>query len=190
MISAMRTYIRVIDRINYVIGRVIMYGLLVMAGILYWGIITDIDFLFTTPANWTVEMSQYTLATYYLVGGAYSIQLGANIRMDLFYGTWTPRTKSLFDAITILFLIFFLAVLLYGGIESALYSYPNHKAPTLWRPLWWPIKTVMSFGVFLMLLQAFSEFFKDVLRLRGELPFEGPPEDKSARNSQPQGETS
>lgn len=188
MMSAIRTYIRVIDRTNYLIGRVVMYGLLVMAAILYWGIITDIDFLFTTPANWTVEMSQYTLATYYLVGGAYSIQLGANIRMDLFYGSWSPRTKSFFDLVTVLFLMFFLAVLLYGGIESALYSYPNHRAPTLWRPLWWPIKAIMSFGVFLMLLQAVSEFFKDVLRLRGELPFDGTPEEKTDQKSQPQGE--
>lgn len=168
MTAFMLRYIGTVDRMNYVIGRIVMYGLLVMAGILYWGIITDIDFLFRTPAQWTVEMSQYTLATYYLVGGAYSIQLGANIRMDLFYGNWTPRTKSMFDAITVLFLIFFLAVLLYGGIESAIYSYPNHRSPTLWRPLWWPIKSIMSFGVFLMLLQAVSEFFKDILRLRGE----------------------
>lgn len=190
MLPAIRTYIRVIDRVNYLIGRVVMYGLLVMAGILYWGIITDIDWLFTTPANWTVEMSQYTLATYYLVGGAYSMQLGANIRMDLFYGSWSPRTKSLFDAITVLFLMFFLAVLIYGGIESAVYSYPNHRAPTLWRPLWWPIKAIMSFGVFLMLLQALSEFFKDVLRLRGELPFEVPPGDQANKKNQPQGEAS
>lgn len=168
MLELMKTYVRRVDAMNYWIGRVIMYGLLVMAGILYWGIITDIDALFTTPANWTVEMSQYTLATYYLVGGAYSIQLGANIRMDLFYGSWSPRRKSWFDMVTILCLVFFLAVLLYGGIESAIYSYPNHRAPTLWRPLWWPIKAIMSFGIFLMLLQSISEFFKDILRLQGE----------------------
>ena len=171
MTSAMKSYVRIVDGMNYWIGRVVMYGLVVMFAILFWGIITDFKFLFRTPANWTVEMSQYTLAAYYLLGGAYSIQLGANIRMDLFYGAWSYRRKAWFDVITVLFLIFFLVVLLYGGIESALYSYPNHRAPTLWRPLWWPIKAIMSVGVFLMLLQSISEFFKDILRLRGELPF-------------------
>lgn len=166
--ALLRVYVRVVDRMNYLIGRVVMYGLVVMFAILFWGIITDIDALFTTPANWTVEMSQYTLAAYYLLGGAYSMQLGANIRMDLFYGSWSTRTKAWFDVFTVLFLMFFLVVLLYGGIESALYSYPNHRAPTLWRPLWWPIKAIMSLGVFLMLLQSVSEFFKDILRLRGK----------------------
>lgn len=164
----LRSYVRIVDRLNYIIGRIVMYGLVLMFGILFWGIITDMDFLFRTPANWTVEMSQYTLAAYYLLGGAYAMQMGSDIRMDLFYGTWSDRTKSWVDVFTVLFLVVFLVVLLYGGIESALYSYPNHRAPTLWRPLWWPIKAIMSFGVFLMLLQAVSEFFKDILRLRGE----------------------
>lgn len=163
-----RSYVRIVDGMNYIIGRVVMYGLVLMFAILFWGIITDMDFLFRTPANWTVEMSQYTLAAYYLLGGAYAMQMGSDIRMDLFYGSWSARTKSLVDVFTVLFLVVFLVVLLYGGIESTLYSYPNHRSPTLWRPLWWPIKAIMSLGVFLMLLQAISEFFKDILRLRGE----------------------
>jgi TRAP-type mannitol/chloroaromatic compound transport system permease small subunit len=32
----------------------------------------------------------------------------------------------------------------------------------------WPIKLIMIIGIFLMLLQAVSELFKDILRLRGE----------------------
>jgi TRAP-type mannitol/chloroaromatic compound transport system permease small subunit len=32
----------------------------------------------------------------------------------------------------------------------------------------WPIKLIMIIGIFLMLLQAVSEFFKDILRIRGE----------------------
>ena len=41
----------------------------------------------------------------------------------------------------------------------------------------------MSLGVFLMLLQAVSEFFKDILRLRGEMPFkEGPHNPVSGRS--------
>jgi TRAP-type mannitol/chloroaromatic compound transport system permease small subunit len=30
----------------------------------------------------------------------------------------------------------------------------------------WPIKSVMCLGIFLMLLQAISEFFKDIARIR------------------------
>ncbi len=67
------------------------------------------------------------------------------------------------------FLIFYLGVLLYGGIESTAYSIEyNQRSPTLWRPLIWPIKAIMCVGIFLMLLQAISELFKDILKLRCE----------------------
>ena len=165
--SFARGYIRTVDAVNYRIGRMMMYGIFVMVGILLWSSISKATF--TVPAFWTLEMAQYAMVTYYLLGGPYSMQLGANIRMDLFYGNWSLRRKAWFDAFTVFFLIFYLGILLYGGIDSTLYSYEyNQRSPTLWRPLIWPIKAIMCLGFFLMLLQAVSELFKDIIRLRGE----------------------
>ncbi|MEM7237338.1 MAG: TRAP transporter small permease subunit [Pseudomonadota bacterium] len=165
--SFARRYVRVVDAVNYRIGRVMMYGIFVMVAILLWSSISKAAF--TIPAFWTLEMAQYAMVTYYLLGGPYSMQLGANIRMDLFYGDWSPRRKAWFDSFTVLFLIFYLGILLYGGIESTSYSYEyNQRSPTLWRPLIWPVKAVMCLGFFLMLLQAVSELCKDVMRLKGE----------------------
>jgi TRAP-type mannitol/chloroaromatic compound transport system permease small subunit len=89
--------------------------------------------------------------------------------MDLLYGEWTDMRKAQIDAMTILFLIVYLIFLLWGGWESLMYSlkYGGERSSSVWRPYMWPIKSIMVFGIFLMLLQAFSEFFKDVLRLRG-----------------------
>ena len=42
------------------------------------------------------------------------------------------------------------------------------RSSSAWRPYLWPVKAVMIAGFILMLLQCLSEFFKDVLRLRGE----------------------
>ena len=41
------------------------------------------------------------------------------------------------------------------------------RSPTAWRPYVWPIKTVMIVGLLMMLLQAISELFKDIARLKG-----------------------
>ncbi len=161
-----RGYVRVVDSVNYVLGRIMMFGIFVMIGILLWSTISKTAFV--VPAFWTLEMAQFALATYYLLGGPYSMQLGANIRMDLFYSNWSPRRKAWFDAVTVLFLIFYLGVLLWGGIDSASYSYDyNQTSMSLWNPLIWPIKAVMCVGFFLMLLQAISELLKDIARIRG-----------------------
>ena len=144
-----------------------MYGLFVIFGVLLWSSISKTFFL---PSLWTLEIAQFAMVAYYILGGPFSLQIGANVRMDLFYGGWTDRKKAWFDAFSILLLIFYLGVLLYGAIDSTTYSLQyNERSPTAWRPLLWPIKIIMCVGIFLMLLQAISEFFKDIAKLKGKV---------------------
>ncbi|MEX0320122.1 MAG: TRAP transporter small permease subunit [Ruegeria sp.] len=164
--NLMRRYVRIIDGMNRWIGRVVMYGIFVMMGILLWSSISKTFFL---PSLWTLEMAQFAMVAYYILGGPYSIQMGSNVRMDLLYGEWSNRRKAWTDALTVLFLIFYLAVLIYGGWDSLSYSLQyGERSPTAWRPYLWPIKTIMLVGLVLMLLQAVSELAKDILRIRGE----------------------
>ena len=143
-----------------------MYGLFVIFGVLLWSSISKTFFL---PSLWTLEIAQFAMVAYYILGGPFSLQIGANVRMDLFYGGWTDRKKAWFDAFSILLLIFYLGVLLYGAIDSTTSSLQyNERSPTAWRPLLWPIKIIMCVGIFLMLLQAISEFFKDIAKLKGK----------------------
>jgi TRAP-type mannitol/chloroaromatic compound transport system permease small subunit len=175
MLTFARSYIRIVDAINYRLGRIIMYGIFVMMAILLWSSISKTFFL---PSLWTLEMAQFAMVAYFILGGPYSIQMGSNVRMDLFYGSWTPRTKALVDAFTVLFLIFYLVVLLLGAFDSTTYAFEyNERSPTAWRPYLWPIKVIMTLGFFLMLLQAMSELFKDIMRARGIVPF--PDEDEA-----------
>ncbi|MGB7240952.1 MAG: TRAP transporter small permease subunit [Sulfitobacter sp.] len=165
MMGFARGYIRTVDAVNYRIGRVIMYGIFVMIAILLWSSISKTFFL---PSLWTLEIAQFAMVAYYIMGGPYSIQLGSNVRMDLFYGEWSIRKKAWFDAFTVLLLIFYLCVLLYGAYSSTAYSLAyGERSPTAWRPYLWPIKITMCIGFFLMLLQAISELLKDIATIKG-----------------------
>jgi len=165
MPNAIKTYVRLIDGVNRFVGRAMMYSIFVMMAILLWSSISKTFFL---PSLWTLEMAQFAMVAYYILGGPYSIQLGSNVRMDLFYGDWTPRRKAWFDAITIFLLIFYLGVLLYGGLSSTGYSLEyGERSATAWRPYLWPIKIIMCIGIFMMLMQAIAEFFKDIAKIRG-----------------------
>lgn len=119
MPTAVKTYVRWVDALNYRIGRMAMYLIFVLIGVLLW---SSISKTFLTPSLWTLEVAQFVMVAYYILGGPYSLQLGSNVRMDLFYGEWSTRTKAWFDAFTIMFLIFFIGTLLYGGVGSAAYS--------------------------------------------------------------------
>ena len=165
MPRALKAYVRYVDSMNRVVGRITMYMIFVMIGVLLWSSVSKTFFL---PSLWTLEVAQFLMVAYYMLGGPYSIQLGSNVRMDLFYGEWSVRKKAWFDAFTVFLLIFDLGVLLYGGWESTSYSLLyGERSSTAWRPVLWPIKVTMCISIFLMILQALSEFFNDVARIRG-----------------------
>lgn len=161
-----KAYVRFVDALNYRVGRFSMYLLFVLMGILLWSSISNI---LRQNAIWTLEMAQFTMVAYYMLGGPYSLQLDSNVRMDLLYHRWSDRTKAWFDAFSVFALLFYLGVLLYGAVESTIYSLEYaERSPTAWRPYIAPIKIIMCVGIFLMLLQAIAFFFKDVAKLRGE----------------------
>ena len=159
-------FIKYVDAFNYRIGRFAMYGIFLMMGILLW---SSISKTFFNPSLWTLEMAQFCMVAYYMLGGPYSIQMGSNVRMDLLYGEWDNHRKAQVDAITIIFLIIYLIFMIWGGWESFMYSlsYGGERSSSIWRPYIWPIKLIMLLGLSLMLLQSISEFFKDILRIKG-----------------------
>jgi len=188
-------YIHVIDALNRFIGRIAMYGIFALIGVLLW---SSVSKTFFTPSLWTLETAQFIMVAYYVLGGPYSIQLGSNVRMDLFYGNWSTKQKAWMDGFTVFFLLFYLGVLLYGALGSLSYSLgyfgtepityfkdlivafftggPTaageelgylERSSTAWRPYIWPIKLILAAGVFLMILQVLAEFFRDIGRMRG-----------------------
>lgn len=166
---ALELYVAVIDRMNYALGRAVMFGIFILMGILLW---SSISKTFFVPSLWTLEMAQFVMVAYYILGGPYAMQMGANVRMDLFYGEMTPRKKAWMDLFTVVFLLIYLGVLLWGGIDSTIYSfqYGGERSSSAWRPYLWPIKVIMCVGIALMLLQTLSELAKDILFLRTGRP--------------------
>lgn len=193
MPEILRRYVRFTERLNHAIGRLAMYLIFVLIGILLW---SSVSKTFFTPTLWTLETAQFVMVAYYVLGGPYSIQLGSNVRMDLFYGGWSVRTKAWIDAFTVLFLLFYLGVLFYGAVGSMAYSLGYfgtepfsffwglftglfteepaaklgflERSSTAWRPYLWPVKLTMCLGVFLMILQVLAELIRDIATLRGE----------------------
>ena len=189
--AALLAFSRVVDSFNRVIGLVVMYGVFALMGILLWSSVSKTFFL---PSLWTLEMAQFAMVAYYMLGGPYSILMGSNVRMDLFYSNWSLRRKATVDSVTVLFLIFYLGVMLYGAFSSTAYSLGYwgseplsffaglltgseeigrmERSSTAWRPFIWPIKVIMIIGLTLMLLQAISELCKDLARLSGHPVYE------------------
>lgn len=162
-----RTYVRYVEALNYRVGRFAMYLLFALMAVMLWSSFARSAL---TPAIWTDEMGQFLMVGYFMLGGAYALQMGSAVRMDLLYSRWSDRTKALVDVITIFALLFYLGVLLFGGVESTAYAFEyGERKRGLWRPYMAPIKIVMCIGIVLMILQCTAILLKDIAKLKGEV---------------------
>ena len=161
MPKVLKLFVRSIDATNTVVGKFSQYLVFAMMGVLLYESISRT--LFNQPHIWVVEVAQFTMAAYYLLGGGYSMILEGHVRMDLLYGRWTGRTRAVMDAITAIVLLFYLVILLYGAISSVEYALKYGQVNyTSWAPPLAPIKIIMTIGIFLMLLQTIAIFLKDL----------------------------
>ena len=166
MPKLIKYYIKFIDYISLKTGRATMYLVFVMMFILILSFVTRN--IINIPLIWIIEMAQFVMTGYYLLGGGYSMLTDDHVRMDLIYSKLKNKTKALLDSLTSVFLIFYLVVLFYGSISSLTYTIEtNQRLFTAWAPYVWPIKSVMTFGIMLMLLQSIAIFFKDLAKVLG-----------------------
>jgi len=167
MPKAIRAYVRWIEAVNRFVGEFSMYIVLVMTAILVFESISRA--FFNSAHIWVVEIIEFLMAAYYLLGGGYSMILKGHVRMDLFYGRWSKKGKAVVDLLTAPFLIFYVVFLLIGGISGLDYALRyGQRNYTPWGPPLAPIKFVMVVGIALMLLQAVAAFFRDLATARGE----------------------
>ena len=166
MPKLIKYYIKFIDYISLKTGRATMYLVFVMMFILILSFVTRN--IINIPLIWIIEMAQFVMTGYYLLGGGYSMLTDDHVRMDLIYSKLKDKTKALLDSLTSVFLVFYLVVLFYGSISSLTYTIEtNQRLFTAWAPYVWPIKSIMTFGILLMLLQSIAIFFKDLAKVLG-----------------------
>ena len=164
MPNIIKCYIKFIDYISLKTGRATMYLVFVMMFILILSFITRN--IINIPLIWIIEMAQFVMTGYYLLGGGYSLLSDDHVRMDLIYSRLKEKTKALLDTLTSVFLITYIVILLIGSISSLTYTIEtNQRLFTAWAPYVWPIKSIMTFGILLMLLQSIAIFFKDLSKV-------------------------
>lgn len=160
-------YVRFIDRISDYVGYLAASLIFFMGGTLIFDAITRN--LIKMPVHWAVELTQFTLAAYYFMGGPITLKDNEHVRMDLWYSSLSERSKAKIDLATVWCLIFYLGVLLAGAVSSLQYAIAtNERRFSIWNPSVIPIKSLMVVCIVLMLLQAVSLVFKHVATLRGE----------------------
>ena len=167
MPQIIRRYVRIVDRISDYSGWLAASLIFVMGATLLLDAVTRN--VINMPVHWAIELTQFTLAAYYFLGGPFTLKNEDHVRMDLLYSRLSEKGKARLDLVTVWCLIFYLGVMLAGSISSLQYAIAtDERRFSMWNPSVIPIKSLMVFCLILMLLQAFALVFKHIATLREE----------------------
>ena len=162
-----KAYVRLIDRISDYVGYLAASLIFFMGATLLFDAFTRN--VINMPVHWAIELTQFTLAAYYFMGGPITMKNNEHVRMDLWYANLSDRGKAKLELLTVGCMIFYLGVMLIGSISSLQYAIEtNERRFSIWNPSTIPIKSLLTLCLVLMLLQAFSLIFKHIATLRGE----------------------
>ena len=166
-----RAFVRAMDRFAQWCGLAFCWLIIpLVAGITYE---VFARYLFRAPTIWAYDVAYMLYGSHFMLGAAYTLYKGGHIRTDVFYQSWSPRTRGLIDASLYLFFFFpGMAFFLWMGLQEALHSWDirevSNESP--WRPIIYPFKSVIPLTALLLILQGASEFLKSAYAARHNRP--------------------
>ena len=156
-----------IDRLNTQIGRAAAWLVLVIV-LLQFALVVA-RYLFGLGSLWLSETVIYAHATLFLLAGAWTLSIGAHVRVDIFYADASLRAKAVIDLIgALLLLLPFSLVLLWLSwpyVERS-WAILEHSQEASGLPLVFALKTLIPLFAVLMALQGLAQAIRAVEALR------------------------
>jgi len=156
-----------IDRLNTQIGRAAAWLVLVVV-LLQFALVVA-RYMFGLGSLWLSETVIYAHATLFLLAGAWTLSVGAHVRVDIFYADASLRAKAVIDLIgAVLLLLPFALVLLWLSwpyVERS-WAILEHSQEASGLPLVFVLKTLIPLFAVLMALQGLAQAIRAVEALR------------------------
>jgi TRAP-type mannitol/chloroaromatic compound transport system permease small subunit len=157
----MKFFLTVIDTFNARVGQVVALILLPTLFCILYEIIAR--YVFAKPTMWASELMIYFCAVLYVLGAAWTLQVGRHVKIDMVYSRLSPRGQRVLDLITFPFFTLYLVMLLWVGFRFALDSIAiRESSGTPWNPPIYPMKFIFVIGCAMLLLQGAAKFIRDI----------------------------
>jgi len=174
-----------IDAVSELFGQLANWIVLITIAIGFYNVAVRFTGRWTglqLSSNVYIELQQYLFSLIFLLGFAYILKHGINVRVDFLYARWSDRTRALIDLVgTLAFLIPFCIIGIYVTISPVLTSWGRLPDGT-WGA--WemspdanglpraPIKSMIIVAFTLLLMQAISQTIKYLAVLLGHREIE------------------
>ncbi|MGL5446539.1 MAG: TRAP transporter small permease subunit [Rhabdaerophilum sp.] len=158
---------RVIDGFSGVLGTIANW-LVLLACLISAGNAT-LRYALSIGSNAWLEIQWYMFGGMVLLGASYTLKVNEHVRVDLFYGAVTDKTRHWIDLLGgIFFLMPMCFLLIYFTwpwfVQSWIVNESSSNAGGLIR---WPVKLLLPVGFAFLALQGFAECVKRAAAIKG-----------------------
>jgi len=141
--------------------------------VVFWEVFSR--YVLGAPTVWAYDMSYMLYSALFMLGAHFALKRGAHIRTDMLWEKFSFATKGKIDFYAYIVLFFPGMILLFGAsVEDAWHAFlmGERSEQTVWRPLLWPLKSMVPLTAVLLLVQGVSEIMKSWFMMRTGREFE------------------
>jgi TRAP-type mannitol/chloroaromatic compound transport system permease small subunit len=144
-------------------GKATSYVVLAIVGLIAVNVF--LRYTMSVGSVWAQELEWHLLATMILFGMSYALLRGENVRVDLFYANYTPKTKYRVDilsaALTIVVAILFVYLSSFYVVQA--FSASEMSPDPGGIPYRWIVKGLIPIGFTLLALQGLGELCRVIV---------------------------
>jgi len=169
-VNALLALSRVIDAVNFRIGKVLSW--LILAAVVVSATNAVIRKLFDTSSNAWLELQWVLFGTVFLLCSSWTMLANEHIRIDIVNNLLPKRTRDTIDIIGhALFLLPLTIIMIITSVPFFIRSFSiNEQSMNAGGLPQWPAKSLILIGFTLLFFQGISELIKRIAVLRGLIP--------------------
>ena len=162
----MDALIRAIERVTGSVGIMASFAIVPLVLATCYEVLAR--YVFGAPTIWAYEIGYTLTGSHFLLGMAYTLAVGAHIRIDIFSGRFALRTRALIDLgayAVMLPLLVWLSYALFQHLAIGYLRSERSGQSAMNLPVW-PFRIVFLVAFTLLALQVLAEVVKTVRTLR------------------------
>jgi TRAP-type mannitol/chloroaromatic compound transport system permease small subunit len=170
IVGALLGVSRVIDAINFRIGKILAW--LILAAVIVSAVNAIIRKVFDTSSNSWLELQWVLFGAVFLIVASWTLLDNEHIRIDIVNNNLPPRVRNIIDIVGHAFFLLPLTIIMiitsYPFVmKSVLLNEQSMNAGGLPQ---WPAKMLILIGFTLLFFQAISELIKRIAVMMGRIP--------------------
>jgi TRAP-type mannitol/chloroaromatic compound transport system permease small subunit len=158
-------FIRLIDGLNEVVGRVLSIVAILFASIIIYDVV--MRYAFNEPSRWAFDISKMLYGFYFVMLGGYALRHGSHVSVDLLIEKLSPTVRRWVEVAAYpIFFFPFAWVFTTKAFDFAMRSWNSAESTygAVQIPVY-PLKIAMAVAAVLLLLQGLAQMLKLILNM-------------------------